>query len=782
MASTLHKLRVGVVSVATLLVVVVAGFVWYGHHVAKVFVGGLANKYGIGIKQTADGVTFSHSDKGRTVFTVHAAKQVQHTNGVITLHDVGIVLYGRQDGKEDRIHGNEFEVDQAKGVMRAVGEVYLDLAAPDAKNGAAGGDSRTVHVKTSGLVFNQKTRSAATDEGVEFAVQGITGSAVGAEYDSVAGVMVLRSAVHLSGLRDGKPMALTAGRAEARREQSVVMLESVRFTSVADRLAADHATVHLDKQARPERVEAQGHVELGGEARGTLAGERLEVALNPKGQPRTGHLWGGVRYAEEDAGRKARGEAQDLRVGFDEGGHPVHAVAGGGVVLYEKAVSGERTLRARAVDVSMDTRGRGRVGIREAAADGAADLRMVSTGPKGVSGTEATAERMVAKFVAAGAGERVASVSGRGKTMLSRRGPDGAEETSRGDEFEVSFKASGKDGSEIDHARQRGGFTSVRTSPGKLVAGKASAPAVEHAKADEATYDAPGDRLTLSGSVEIADAASELRADRIALDRRSGDATAEGGVRVSYIATEGKGEPMHVTAARMVERRAAGTTDFFGAPGADARMWQAMSQVEAPALHLEGGTGDAAKRRLVAGGEVRGGADVVKSTLVSGGVGKKGPSTPRVARVLSHGMIYTGATHRVEFTGQVRLTDAQGVLRADEATVFLAAPVSGKSDASTGLMGGRVERVVARGAVEIEQTGRRATGQELVYTAADETFVLTGSKAAPPRMVDEARGTITGGSLRFRSGDDSVFISGGEVPAAVGQQGRVHTETRVRQQ
>ena len=72
------------------------------------------------------------------------------------------------------------------------------------------------------------------------------------------------------------------------------------------------------------------------------------------------------------------------------------------------------------------------------------------------------------------------------------------------------------------------------------------------------------------------------------------------------------------------------------------------------------------------------------------------------------------------------------------------------------------------------QPGRKATGDKLVYTAVDETFVLTGSKAVPPRMMDEERGTITGASLTFRSGDDSVVVKGGD-------GGRVTTETKLKQ-
>jgi lipopolysaccharide export system protein LptA len=87
--------------------------------------------------------------------------------------------------------------------------------------------------------------------------------------------------------------------------------------------------------------------------------------------------------------------------------------------------------------------------------------------------------------------------------------------------------------------------------------------------------------------------------------------------------------------------------------------------------------------------------------------------------------------------------------------------------------------MVATGGVEVVQPGKRATGEQLVYTASDGMFVMTGSPGVPPKMLDEAQGTITGASLRFHAGDNSVVVSNGP-DAGSGQ--RVRTETRVKQQ
>ena len=92
-------------------------------------------------------------------------------------------------------------------------------------------------------------------------------------------------------------------------------------------------------------------------------------------------------------------------------------------------------------------------------------------------------------------------------------------------------------------------------------------------------------------------------------------------------------------------------------------------------------------------------------------------------------------------------------------------------------MGGKLEKMVASGRIDMEQPGRRATGEQLVYTASDEMYVLTGTAAALPKVVDDQRGTVTGTSLRFHSGDDNIVVSN-EGENGAGQ--RVRTETRVK--
>jgi lipopolysaccharide export system protein LptA len=260
-----------------------------------------------------------------------------------------------------------------------------------------------------------------------------------------------------------------------------------------------------------------------------------------------------------------------------------------------------------------------------------------------------------------------------------------------------------------------------------------------------------------------------------------------------------------VLAARAELKHDSETAIFYGVAGKPARLWQGASQVEAPVLQFEQ---KLKQRRLLAHGEGLGAAMAVHTVLVSGGdaeksgAGKgsavadkgsmgarKGGGKTDVIRVASRELIYSEEARRADFTGGVQVESNDGTMKAQQAVVYLqAAGVPGKTAGAgktvqteatvgaNGFMGGSVERVVANGRIDMDQPGRRATGEQLVYTASDGMFVLTGTAAVLPKVVDQQQGTVTGTSLRFHAGDDNVVVSNGD--SGAGQ--RVRTETRVK--
>ena len=267
------------------------------------------------------------------------------------------------------------------------------------------------------------------------------------------------------------------------------------------------------------------------------------------------------------------------------------------------------------------------------------------------------------------------------------------------------------------------------------------------------------------------DAGRTLQAAQVVIERSSGDATADGGVKVSYLQTE-SAEPVHIFAARADLKHDAGRATFYGG-STPARMWQAGtgsqggSQIEAPVLVFE-----QELKRLTARAETAGVAASVHAVLADGSTGKGSvapvktatpirPLRQGVARITSTEMVYSDLQRQAEFTGGVRLLDASGEMRAQQATVCLApvtsnakkpaadhnATGSAAGSTLTGLLGGNVEKIIATQHIEITQPGRKATGDRLVYTAEDQMFVLTGTAAILPKVVDDQQGTTTGAGI-----------------------------------
>jgi len=524
-------------------------------------------------------------------------------------------------------------------------------------------------------------------------------------------------------------------------------------------------------------------------------------------------LAGGLRYVADEPLRQAQGEAAEGKASFDKAGQLQHVVLTGAVKLHERARASEassapwseRDLAAGMVELALVSDKAGKAQLQNAKASGDARLKVIS--PAGKPGhlvrtsNELAGDVLTAHFVPVDGTRRISLVNGAGHTSLRQVNAEGVVNTSSGDGLEVHFKpAAGHAGGaadEIASAVQEGNVGMTRTPVKK--AGDASAPQEEKGTAARAVYDGATQKLTLTGNVQLADAGSMLWADRVVLERQTGNAEADGSVKASYQLSGKEGEPVHVLAARGSFDHDTELAMFYSAEGKPVRLWQGGSQVEAPAMEF-----DRKQRRLVAHGASQNDALAVHTVLVSAanakpgtikaGAGKTGASKTEVIRVASRELIYSDTTRQAEFSGGVQIQSVDGQMRGQDAVVYLqAAPKPGVGNAAakkastpqalraepSGFMGGGVERIVATGHIVIGQPGRRATGERAVYTASDGMFVMTGTPSAPPRLVDDIQGTVTGTSLRFHTGDESVMVSNGVSGGVEGKQ-RVRTETRVK--
>ncbi|HEY6765794.1 MAG TPA: hypothetical protein VI386_13565, partial [Candidatus Sulfotelmatobacter sp.] len=104
MSLPIYRLRRWLAATAVVFTLVVAGMYFSIRHRQHSFLKDVPGKIGIDIKQTAKGFQFSKSAGGRTLFTIEASNLKQFKlDGRAELHDVNIVLYGRDSARFDRI-------------------------------------------------------------------------------------------------------------------------------------------------------------------------------------------------------------------------------------------------------------------------------------------------------------------------------------------------------------------------------------------------------------------------------------------------------------------------------------------------------------------------------------------------------------------------------------------------------------------------------------------------------------------------------------------------------
>jgi len=831
MKSSVERLRWGLAGAAVLLLVVLGVFLGYGRYRAQKIWRSIAARSGVHITHETDGFTYSQTLKGRTVFTLHAAKAVQHGDGKWTLHDVVVTLYSKTSPDVDHVYCSDVEYDENTGVATALGEVDMDLQVPGAlaasghkpaedHKAAAEGD-HVIHVRTSGLVYLHKLGVAATSQQVEFRYAGMQCVARGAEFDSGESLLHLLADVVVTGNVRHAPMTVHAVRADLNRTDNTITMVRPVGESQGRTAAAANAVLHLRNDGSLEQAEGSGGVTLDAGTR-HIAAAGFEGSFGSTSLPLTTQFTGGVVVTDSNSARPLHAQAGEMDTSFNELGNPVSVSASGAAqVAYSDRKPGSP-------DLAREMRGDRIVGtfvpvvlttakapgghkavsrLSEIHATGSAMARgdsvTVASGTHvaEIKSTRMFADDLRAVFDAGAAqGSQLRQIFGNGSTRLQQDAPLGEQQTSSGDKLEVEFAseptAKAGAGIEIASATQTGHVaihSVVASRPG------AAAPQPSDAGAARAVYDGATAKLTLSGAAHYTQGETTLTAATIGVDQHTGDAEAEGSVLATLSGAQSAQSASststsmrtatapaamtHVSAERAHLAHASQLAEFLGSEAHPARLWQGASQVQAASLLFDQKLRSLAARPATGGGLVH--AVFANS---SGSSDSADTSKPRgggqVVRVASAAMDYSDVEHEATFSGGVHLDGTDGQAHSQRGVVFLnpAEPKTAAGQATpsgANPFGGSVRRIVLTGDVRIEQPGRTGNGEQLVYTAADSSYILTGTPSKPPHVVDAEQGSVTGATLLFHSGNKSVVVSGASGSAT--QSGRVRTETEVKQ-
>src|SRR5579863_1882122 len=261
----IYRLRRWLAVIAVLFTAVVAGMYLYARLRQHSVLSGFPGKIAYDIKQTANGFQFSKSESGRTVFTIRA-KEVKEfkLNGRADLHDVNIILHGRDTSRFDQIYGDDFTFDPQSGNVTAKGEVQIDLQSNPAGGGAPDQAApkelkNPIHLRTTDLVFNRDSGDASTPARVDFSTPQATGWAVGVKYSGKNKILTLDSQVHVT-LTGQDSASLFATHGVITHEPHEIVLDHPRVVREEGTLQSEQATFFLGPENEVQRILANGNV------------------------------------------------------------------------------------------------------------------------------------------------------------------------------------------------------------------------------------------------------------------------------------------------------------------------------------------------------------------------------------------------------------------------------------------------------------------------------------------------------------------------------------------
>ncbi len=818
------KLRWLSLAGVVLLAGIVAGFLGLARYRAARLWQHILARNGVNLHRDTNGITWSQSSGGRTIFTLHASRATPQGRNRWALHDAVLVLYGREPGRDDRIYGREFEYDGNQGVARALGEVHLDLQTPGPSGGSGSeprpaqlgfgvdgdpaADSRVIHVRTSGLVYTRKLGIAATSEPTEFRFGKFLCTSHGAEFDAGESRVRLLADVHLNGSLHGRPFALKASHAELDRAAYAASLTEPVLTGGDQSAGAAHALLHLHRDGTLEDLRAQGAVALRS-GTSTVTAPELQASFGAEGRPLHARLSTGVRLVDADRLRPAQGYAGSVDLQWAADSVLSRAAAANDFRFEQSstAADGAETHRqftaAGAVASFAGRKGNAPVLQQIRLAGSAHAMSTLEPGAAGdrPSRTAVDADALLASFGQGTMGRPVLQrLLGQGHTRLEETGKDGARQGSTGDTLQADFgpaggvRGAGPTQVALRYAVQTGHVeVQTWTAPGMGPGARTPVHSTGHAAV--ATFSAAASTLTLAGAggerAAVDGSNGDLQAAQLVLHQGSGDLDAQGGVLATSLGQNG-GEATHVQASRARFVHASGIAEFFGEAGHPARLWENGSQVEAGSLLLDGKTHVLEARPAQPAGRIH--AVFAEAGTGSGtGAARSGSGLPSgrlsgagggVLRVSAGRLDFNDVHGEAVFAGGMQVDGTWGQASAGQGTVFLrrgeAPPTAPAAGALPAGMGGALERIVLLGDVKLRQPGRLGTGQQLTYSAPTDSFVLTGTPARPPRVLGEGGSVMTGATLLFHGADSTIVVAGAHGNGKDARPSRVHTETELK--
>jgi lipopolysaccharide export system protein LptA len=285
------------------------------------------------------------------------------------------------------------------------------------------------------------------------------------------------------------------------------------------------------------------------------------------------------------------------------------------------------------------------------------------------------------------------------------------------------------------------------------------------AKANRAVLDQSRNLIDLSGSARVWDPTGSTDAEKILLDQKTGDFSAEGHVSSTRMPDKKKDaasggmlaqdEPLHAKANKMFATDNNLTVRYDG----NAVAWQGANRLQADVIEIDRDNGivkahgHVISQLLDKNDDQKGAKQPVTANKTAKQPAGKKPTAPVFTIVKAPELVYDDDERLAYYKGGVQL-DRHGMkVESQELRAFLR-----DSDDDSSL-----DHAFADGKVEIVQATldhtRTGTSEHAEYYADDEKVILEGGQ---PQLVDSLKGTTRGVKLTWYSQDDRLLVNGAQ--------------------
>lgn len=688
---------------------------------------------------------------------------------------VGVVLklYAKDGHSYDRVTSERADLDQSNGVMYSEGEVEITKNVKD-ESAPAG---KVLKMKSSGVRYDTRTGKVDTDRAASFTFDRAEGKCTGATYDPTTRELEMRSAVELRVKAEGKDaaaksMLIQAGNLIYKENEAKVYLSPwsklVRGTTT---LEGGKAVVTL-KDQDIDAVEAEN-------ARGTdrrpdrnvdYAAAQLVMHFDENREVREVAGDRDARLVSKSENAEMTVTANHVQLAFATGAHESvleRAVASGQTAVESKPVPKKgvptpetKILRSETVNLEMQPGGQY---IKSAQTESPGTLEFVPN-RAGQRRRRLEGERF---FIAYGEENQIRSF--RATSVATRTEPeprDPKDPKARPNApppepaltWSKELSAEYDDKGQLTRTEQNGDF---RYQEGD-----------RQARAAKATLESAKDLITLDGAARVLDPSGSTAADRIVMNQKTDDYSAEGNVNSTRMPDRKKpaktgaaaqtpaatapppaplladDQPMQAKAARMTSREKNQKLSYEGS----ALLWQGANRIRADRIDI-----DRKEKRLVAAGNVV--SQFVDKTDGTEPKDGKKPAPPKnvYTMIKSPDMVYTDKDRLAYYKGGVLLNRPDMQVKSLELRAFLN---SEDSDSS-------LDHAIADGKVDIVQNApgrvRHGSSEHAEYYVEEERILLTGGD---PVFSDSLRGNTRGRQLTYFSADDKLIVDGVEAQPA----------------